>query len=129
LCKLLDDMYIQFKDDEMILITFANRSVVFLFNFEQCNTLLKMKSLYNKPSLYNSIKYFVRDGLVTSSGNYWKNNRKLLNSSFHIEILNSYIPSINEEGFILLGKLEKFSANNFFDIKLLMHETTLNIIT
>lgn len=51
-------------------------------------------------------------GLLTSWGEKWKYNRKLLTPAFHIKVLAQFVPIMNRNARILVAKLESQSAAN-----------------
>ena len=51
---------------------------------------------------YNLIRTWIGDGLLTSHGNKWARNRKLLTPAFHFEILKNYIEIKNRCADVLL---------------------------
>ncbi|GFO26169.1 cytochrome p450 [Plakobranchus ocellatus] len=56
------------------------------------------------PRTYNLIRPWIGDGLLTSKGDKWYRNRRLLTPSFHFEILKSYIQLKNRCADILVNK-------------------------
>ncbi|XP_060071994.1 ultra-long-chain fatty acid omega-hydroxylase-like [Ylistrum balloti] len=55
--------------------------------------------------------HFPGEGLVTSNGQKWQRNRKLLTPAFHFDILRNYVKVYNEVADILLSKYaEKMSS-------------------
>jgi len=46
--------------------------------------------------------FVVGDGLIVSSGDKWRRNRKLLTPAFHFDVLKSYVQVYNETVDIML---------------------------
>ncbi|XP_059148816.1 cytochrome P450 4A25-like [Physella acuta] len=57
--------------------------------------------------IYNLIRPWVGDGLLTSSGEKWARNRRLLTPAFHFEILKNYIELKNRSADLLLLKFQQ----------------------
>ena len=55
--------------------------------------------------VYNIIRAWVGDGLLTSHGKKWARNRRLLTPAFHFEILKNYIEVKNRCTDVLLVSL------------------------
>ncbi|KAH9504233.1 hypothetical protein Btru_064424 [Bulinus truncatus] len=60
--------------------------------------------------VYNFIRPWIGDGLLTSKGEKWARNRRLLTPAFHFEILKNYVELKNRSADQLLSKF-KFSAD------------------
>lgn len=64
---------------------------------------------------YRYLRPWVGDGLLTSHGDKWKRNRRLLTPAFHFEILKKYLDCMNRSTTELLNIwTEKFDTNHDF---------------
>ncbi|XP_038050777.1 leukotriene-B4 omega-hydroxylase 3-like [Patiria miniata] len=64
-----------------------------------------------KSSFYKLFWDWLGEGLGTSLDNTkWKRNRRLLTSSFHLDILRTYVPIYNDCIEVLMGKLDQLAA-------------------
>lgn len=54
----------------------------------------------------------IGQGLVTSSRQKWKIRRKILTPAFHFRILEDFLPIINEQSNVLIGKLDNVALSN-----------------
>ncbi|RDD41060.1 Cytochrome P450 4A10 [Trichoplax sp. H2] len=59
-------------------------------------------------NLYRFLSDWIGHGLLTSNGNHWARNRRLLTPAFHFDILKTYINIYNETADTLI---EKWSAS------------------
>lgn len=62
------------------------------------------------------------------AGAFWKPIRKLLNPSFNLKILQSFVPIFNEKTNIMIENLDKEAGNPWFDIGAYMHACTLDMV-
>ncbi|GLH07857.1 Uncharacterized protein GBIM_13260 [Gryllus bimaculatus] len=88
--------------------------------------------LTSKTNIKKSMQYrFLEDmggkGLVTSSGNKWRSDRKLLNPAFHFSILKDFLSVFNSQASVLTQKLEKEVGGSEFDIYRYLTLCTLDI--
>ncbi|XP_076317892.1 cytochrome P450 4V2-like isoform X2 [Tachypleus tridentatus] len=101
--------------------------LVLLYKYSSIEAILRSSTNIEKAFQYNLLRPWLRDGLVTSSGNKWKMKRKLLTPSFHFRILDSFIPVFNKQSRILLKKL-KLMEGGSVDIVSMVTLCTLDII-
>ncbi|RUS79317.1 hypothetical protein EGW08_012935, partial [Elysia chlorotica] len=59
------------------------------------------------PFSYDLIRPWIGDGLLTSKGDKWYRNRRLLTPAFHFEILKHYVQIKNRCADLLVGKFLK----------------------
>lgn len=62
------------------------------------------------------------------AGAFWKPIRKLMNPSFNLKILQSFVPIFNEKTKSMLQKLDKETGNANFDILPFMNACTLDMV-
>lgn len=63
-----------------------------------------------------------------TAGAFWKPIRKLLNPTFNLKILQSFVPIFNDKTNICLGNLDKEAGNPNFDLSKYMHACTLDMV-
>lgn len=81
----------------------------------------------NKSFLYDMMKSWIGNGLLTSDKATWKNRRKVLTPAFHFRILDDYVPIMNRRTAELVAKLEKMGGDHF-DLLPLMRLTAFGIL-
>lgn len=64
---------------------------------------------YDKGSFYSHFKWLLGKGLITSDGQLWKDDRKLLGPSFKYQKLTGFLPYFNKHSKTLVEILTKIS--------------------
>lgn len=82
------------------------------------------------PEVYGMLSEMLGQGLATSEGNVWFDQRKRLTPMFHLHNLRSYTPLINEEGRNLAEKLRALSNGGTarLEVPPIFAATALNVI-
>ena len=85
---------------------------------------------HGRGGLYSFAKVWLGDGLLCSSGDKYRRNRKLVTPAFHLEALKGYVSMYNEVALALVGKLNTLSANTgkSVEISSLIRACSLEII-
>ncbi|VVC44999.1 Cytochrome P450, E-class, group I,Cytochrome P450,Cytochrome P450, conserved site [Cinara cedri] len=95
----------------------AGQSNVLLNDPEDLKILLSSSSNINKGSDYDTLKPWLNEGLLLSTGSKWQYRRKLLTNTFHMKTLAMYVPSLNRHSRVLVDKLLHASRNEEISIK------------
>ncbi|KAI4472278.1 hypothetical protein M0802_016984, partial [Mischocyttarus mexicanus] len=66
----------------------------------------------NKPYLYDLFKSWLGNGLLTSRGSKWINDRKMLIPVFHFSILDNYMVVMIEKTQIMINRIEEELTKN-----------------
>lgn len=66
--------------------------------------------------------------MIVIDASVWKPIRKLLNPSFNMKILQSFVSIFNEKTNVMLEKLDKEVDQNAFDISPYMFACTLDMV-
>lgn len=96
--------------------------ILVLYHPECVEVILSSSKHIEKSYLYDFLHPWLGTGLLTSTGEKWRSRRKMITPTFHFAILNDFLEVMNEQGNILVKKLEnhvdKESFNIFMDITL-----------
>ncbi|GAB6029202.1 hypothetical protein CHUAL_004975 [Chamberlinius hualienensis] len=114
--KIFQDSIVEFQDKPFVCFWILNKTYIFVFSPEAVQVILNSTVNIRKSSIYNLTNHWLGDGLLTSNGRKWHEHRKLLTPSFHLEILNSFVPSFNYHSSILTDKLKDKCDNGLFDV-------------
>ncbi|XP_046916561.1 cytochrome P450 4c3 [Dermatophagoides farinae] len=95
--------------------------------------LSSTNTFLDKDNFYEMLKPMLKEGLVTSSSDKWRSRRKLLTPTFHFNILEQFLPIMNEQAQILSRIINdrqlKAGENSYLDIVPLITNATLDIIS
>ncbi|XP_054149154.1 cytochrome P450 4V2 [Melozone crissalis] len=96
--------------------------VIFLYHPDSVEAILNSSKHIEKSYLYKFLHPWLGTGLLTSTGDKWRSRRKMITPTFHFAILSDFLEVMNEQGNILVKKLEKHvdkePFNVFMDITL-----------
>ncbi|XP_031342172.1 uncharacterized protein LOC116170124 [Photinus pyralis] len=90
--------------------------------------VLSSTSIIDKSYEYSFFHDWLGTGLLTSTGQKWKSQRKLLTPAFHFQILEKYIKIFNRQSNTLIDMLKPKVENGPFDVFPLVTLCTLDII-
>lgn len=106
--------------------------VVIIHTPDAAETLLTSKENFGKPFVYRFLSSWLGPhNLVTATGGIWRFKRRLFTPAFHFRVLENYICHFNENGNVLIKKLEKHideKPNEALATFPLMQHLTLDII-
>ncbi|XP_046982221.1 cytochrome P450 4C1-like [Schistocerca americana] len=69
--------------------------------------MLTSKMVDRDPFLCYAIRTFLGDGLLSVNGRQWKTHRKLINPTFHSELLEGFLEAFHEGGLYLSERLAR----------------------
>ena len=78
------------------------------------------------------LKPWLNQGLLTSASTKWRSRRKMLTPAFHFNILEQFLPIMNEQANILsqvIHDRQKRMGNDYINIVPLITNATLDIIS
>ena len=84
---------------------------------------------YIKSYGYRILKVLLGEGLLTSEGDFWRKQRRLMQPGFHRERLSSFVETYVEFGQELVDKWGNVPEGSEVDISKDFMETTLNIVS
>ncbi|KAL1422671.1 hypothetical protein MTO96_003849 [Rhipicephalus appendiculatus] len=106
--------------------------VVIIHTPDAAETLLTSKENFRKPFVYRFLSSWLGPhNLVTATGDIWRFKRRLFTPAFHFRVLENYMCHFNENGNVLIKKLEKHideKPNEALATFPLMQHLTLDII-
>ncbi|NXF41873.1 CP4V2 protein, partial [Nyctibius bracteatus] len=102
--------------------------LMILYHPESVEVILNSSKHMEKSYLYEFLHPWLGTGLLTSTGDKWRSRRKMITPTFHFAILTDFLEVMNEQGGILLKKLEKHVDKEPFDIFLDITLCALDII-
>ena len=79
---------------------------------EMIEPVISSNDVLKKGIPYKFMMEVLGQGLLTSSGDKWRQHRKLLTPAFHFRVLEQFLPIINKCGKILTDKLEDMAKQN-----------------
>ncbi|MCB0705423.1 MAG: cytochrome P450 [Saprospiraceae bacterium] len=84
---------------------------------------------YVKSPFYNALKLALGNGLLTSEGDFWKHQRKLVQPAFYKSALDGLFVAMQEESISFVEDLKKrTSQETHFDLSKEMMRVTANIV-
>ncbi len=106
---------------------FLNEKCIFLFHPEAIeHVLVSHHEKYTKEvSLMQALKILVGNGLITSEGELWLRQRRMLQPFFHRKTVESYIPRMLER---IDLHLQTWGTEKIVDIPSEMSKLTLEIL-
>ncbi|XP_044764501.1 cytochrome P450 4C1-like [Coccinella septempunctata] len=104
----------------------GNKFIVIISEPDYLEKLISNKDCWEKDTIYDVLKPYVGEGLITASAEKWKKNRKLLNPTFKQKILNGFVPVFCKYSTILVDILEKGEENSNFNINQKFMASTLD---
>ncbi|NXU83422.1 CP4V2 protein, partial [Xiphorhynchus elegans] len=102
--------------------------VMVLYHPDNVEVILNSSKHIEKSYLYDFLHPWLGTGLLTSTGEKWRSRRKMITPTFHFSILNDFLEVMNEQGSILVEKLEKHVDKEPFDVFLDITLCALDII-
>ncbi|XP_044261137.1 cytochrome P450 4C1-like [Tribolium madens] len=92
---------------------------------EDCEIILN--KCFTKGTFARFMAPVFWDGLLTSPAIKWKGHRKIINPSFNIQILNSFIDVFNKHAQKLVERMRNHSSNKSVDISYWLFRSTVDI--
>ncbi|XP_031345430.1 cytochrome P450 4c3-like isoform X2 [Photinus pyralis] len=90
--------------------------------------VLSSTTIIDKSYEYNFFHDWLGTGLLTSTGQKWKSQRKLLTPTFHFQILEKYMKIFNRQSNTFIDILKLKMSNGPFDVFPCVALCTLDII-
>ncbi|XP_072402554.1 cytochrome P450 4C1-like [Diabrotica undecimpunctata] len=90
--------------------------------------ILSSNKIIDKASQYEYLHSWLGTGLLTSTGQKWKQRRRMITPSFHFSILDNFVDVFNDVGEIFIQKLGEHVGEENFNIYPMVSLCTLDII-
>lgn len=84
--------------------------------------------MIDKAKGYYLGRDWVGDGLLTNSGDHWRQKRKLLTPAFNIQVLSSFREPIEKCLSVLVKRLDEFADGRPIDIQEYPHLFSMDVI-
>ncbi|KAG7237062.1 hypothetical protein INR49_032807, partial [Caranx melampygus] len=111
----IEDFTREFRDPPMFKLWIGTMPFVILYHAETVETILNNSVHMDKAYAYNFLHPWLGTGLLTSTGQKWRQRRKMLTPTFHFSILADFLEVMNEQAEILVEKLEKQAGRGPFN--------------
>lgn len=108
------------------LVWYGPYCVVLIDQAKDLQIVLNSSKCQDKSEVYQFVG--LTKGLVVAGGSLWKTHRKLLDPSFHINVLQSFIPVFNEKSRRLVREFEKRLNQPEDDVFLQLSACTLETL-
>lgn len=113
--------------NEVIKIWIGPKLIVFLVDPRDVELLLSSHTYIDKSPEYRFFKPWLGNGLLISTGHKWRQHRKLIAPTFHLNVLKSFIDLFNENSRLVVDKMHKENGKAF-DCHDYMSECTVEIL-
>ncbi|NWR56444.1 CP4V2 protein, partial [Bucorvus abyssinicus] len=118
----------EFRSQPLLKLWIGPLPVVILYHPDNVEVILSSSKHIEKSYLYKFLQPWLGTGLLTSTGDKWRLRRKMITPTFHFEILTDFLEVMNEQGSILLEKLEKHVDKEPFNVFPVITLCALDII-
>lgn len=83
---------------------------------------------YVKSTAYKSLKLLLGEGLLTSEGDFWRKQRKLMQPGFHRDRLASFVKTYSEACQEMIDRWNKLGDGAEVDVSADFMQTTLDVV-
>ncbi|XP_030803655.1 cytochrome P450 4V2 [Camarhynchus parvulus] len=118
----------QFRSWPLFKLWIGPVPVMFLNHPDCVEVILNNSKHIEKSYLYKFLHPWLGTGLLTSTGDKWRSRRKMITPTFHFAILSDFLEVMNEQGNILVKKLQKHVDKEPFDVFMDITLCALDII-
>lgn len=99
---------------DVVYCPWPNRHCVFLFDPEHLKHVLRdNQTNYHKSAEYSHMKPLLGEGLLTSEGEMWRNQRRLMAGEFHPSSIEAYLDPMKQRAAEAIGLIPE---NSDFDV-------------
>ena len=102
---------------------------IIVYRQDTIEKLITGMEFIEKSIQYDFLNNWLGLGLLTSTGDKWKRNRKLLTPAFHFKILDSFFPVMNENTKVMMLRFDKeIEKKGCVDVRSFIGDCTLDTI-
>jgi cytochrome P450 family 4 len=127
LFKMMGDLSVSLGPVYQLTLHSFDNPLVFLTDPKAAEQVLSSQSILDKSEDYDLMRNWLGTGLLLSTGKKWFQRRKILTPSFHFQILEKFVEIMDEQGKILMEKLEKLTGQEV-DVVPLVNLYALDVI-
>ncbi|XP_055370803.1 cytochrome P450 4g1-like [Condylostylus longicornis] len=107
----------------------GSKLLVFLTDPRDVEIILSSNTHLDKSEEYRFFKPWLGNGLLISSGDFWRRHRKMIAPTFHQNVLKSFIGTFYENSTNVVNRLKKeLNTGKDFDVHDYMSEATVDIL-
>ncbi|KAM7282683.1 cytochrome P450 4V2 [Ixodes scapularis] len=106
-------MFQQVVDQELTVAFYGPQPFLIALTPNAAERVLSNSENLNKSFLYDMMKSWIGNGLLTSDKDIWKKRRKVLTPAFHFRVLEDYVPVMNRRASELVKKMNSLSSGSF----------------
>ncbi|XP_058449664.1 cytochrome P450 4c3-like [Malaya genurostris] len=114
--------------NDMIMQNFLNAPNLLVTSAMVVKQVIHAKTI-RKSIIYEFMKPWVNEGLITALGKKWALRRKIITPAFHFKILEEFLTTFNQQSEVFITKLQKHSGKGDFNIYEYVTLCTLDIIS
>ncbi|XP_028304023.1 cytochrome P450 4V8 [Gouania willdenowi] len=104
-----------FRNAPLIKLWLGPQAFVILFHAENVEVIVSSSVHITKSELYDFLHPWLGTGLLTSTGQKWRQRRRMLTPTFHFSILTEFLEVMNEQAEILVENLQKQAGKGRFN--------------
>ncbi|XP_016916223.1 cytochrome P450 4g15 [Apis cerana] len=112
---------------DVVKIWIGPKLIICLIDPRDVEIILSSNVYIDKSTEYRFFKPWLGDGLLISTGQKWRNHRKLIAPTFHLNVLKSFIDLFNANARSVVEKMRKENGKEF-DCHNYMSELTVDIL-
>ncbi|KAK4880225.1 hypothetical protein RN001_008371 [Aquatica leii] len=101
---------------------------IFIADAKMAEFVLSSNTIIKKSFDYRYLRMWLGRGLLTSYGDKWRKERKLLTAAFHSKVLEEFVEVFNKKGKLLIEKLKGDNTKEPIDFSTLASLYTLDVI-
>nr|AGQ03780.1 cytochrome P450 4G11 [Apis cerana cerana] len=112
---------------DVVKIWIGPKLIICLIDPRDVEIILSSNVYIDKSTEYRFFKPWLGDGLLISTGQKWRNHRKLIAPTFHLNVLKSFIDLFNANARSVVEEMRKENGKEF-DCHNYMSELTVDIL-